>query len=70
VAALEPIKDKTTAYMDALKKAGIPAKFQTFAGAFHGFENSAPETAISKEANIFQLNAFEEYFDVWMKPDE
>jgi acetyl esterase/lipase len=58
VAALEPIKDETTAYIDALKNAGIPTKFQTFAGAFHEFENSAPETAISKEANIFQLNAF------------
>lgn len=64
---LEPMKDETIAYMESLKRAGIPTKFRLFKGAFHGFDDIAPETKIAKEAIAYELEAFEEYFDLYMK---
>lgn len=66
VGDLEPFKDETFAYIEALKAAGVPTKFKLFKGAFHGFENIAPATKIGKEGNQFQLDAFEEYFDKYV----
>ena len=63
VGDLEPFRDETLAYLEGLKRAGTEITFKLFNGAFHGFENVAPKTTISKAANAFQLDAFEAYFD-------
>ena len=66
VGDLEPFADETISYCEALEAAGVPVKFKLFEGAFHGFEKVAPKTSIGKEGNNFQLDAFEEYFDLYV----
>lgn len=63
VGDLEPFKDETINYMEALNAAGIPTKFRLYKGAYHGFENDMPKAQISKDANQFQLESFAEYYD-------
>ena len=63
VGDLEPFYDENVAYIEALKKALIPVKFRVFKGGYHGFEVGSPKANISKEANQFQLDAFEEFYD-------
>lgn len=67
VGDLEPFYDENVAYIDALKKAGIPVKFKIFKGGYHGFEVGSPDAKISKEANDFQLDAFEEFYDKYVQ---
>ncbi len=67
VGDLEPFYDETISYIDSLKKASIPVKFKIFKGGYHGFEVGSPKANISKEANEFQLNAFEEFYDKYVK---
>ncbi|MFY0675329.1 MAG: alpha/beta hydrolase [Bacteroidia bacterium] len=67
VGELEPFFDENVAYIEALKKASIPVKFKTFEGGYHGFEVGSPKAEISKEANEFQLTAFEEFYDKYVK---
>lgn len=67
VGDLEPFYDENVAYMEALKAAGIPVKFKVFKGGYHGFEVGSPNAAISKEANNFQLDAFEEYYNQYIQ---
>jgi acetyl esterase/lipase len=66
VGALDPFRDETTHYLEALKAAGVPTRFKVFPGAFHGFETVAAKTAIGKAGNAFQLEAFEEFFDAYV----
>lgn len=61
VGDMEPFRDETMAYVDNLKKAGIPVEFQLFKGCFHGFDSLAPDAAISKEAVGFLLTHYKEY---------
>lgn len=68
VGTLEPFRDETINYVEELKKAGVPTKFQLFEGAYHGFNNVQPEAAISKKADKFQFDAFAEYFDKYVVP--
>ena len=67
VGDLEPFLDENKAYIEALKKAGVPVKFKVFEGGYHGFEVGSPEAAIAKEANKFQLDAFEEFYDTYIQ---
>ena len=68
VGTLEPFRDETIQYVENLKKAGVPTKFQLFEGAYHGFNNLKPEAAISKKADKFQFDAFAEYYDKYVIP--
>lgn len=63
VGDLEPFFDENVAYIESLKNASVPVKFKIFKGGYHGFEVGSPETKIGKEANKFQLDAFEEFYD-------
>jgi len=67
VGDLEPFYDENIAYIEGLKKASIPVKFKVFKGGYHGFEVGSPEAQISKEANKFQLDAFEEFYDKYIQ---
>ncbi|MEO1451569.1 MAG: alpha/beta hydrolase [Bacteroidota bacterium] len=63
VGDLEPFYDENVAYIEALKAADIPVKFKIFEGGYHGFEVGSPDTTLGKEANNWQLDAFEEFYD-------
>ncbi len=67
VGDLEPFYDENVAYIEALKKADIPVKFKIYEGGYHGFEVGSPKAEISKRANKFQLDAFEEFYDKYVK---
>lgn len=67
VGDLEPFKDETINYVEALRNEHIPVKFKLFSGAFHAFESLAKSTTIGKAANEFQLESFAEFYDVYLK---
>lgn len=67
VGDLEPFHDENIAYIEALKKAGVPVKFKVFEGGYHGFEVGSPETKMGQAANGFQLDAFEEFYDQYIQ---
>ncbi len=67
VGDLEPFYDENVAYIEALKKASVPVKFKIFKGGYHGFEVGSPKAQISIEANNFQLDAFEEFYDKYVQ---
>ncbi len=66
VGDLEPFYDENVAYIEALKKASVPVKFKIYKGAYHGFEVGSPKAQIAMEANKFQLDAFEEFYDTYI----
>ena len=66
VGDMEPFKDETIAYIDALEQAGVPTRFKLYEGGFHGFEVLAPKAAISQDANAFQVGAFAEFYDKYL----
>ncbi|WP_321326977.1 alpha/beta hydrolase [uncultured Parasphingorhabdus sp.] len=63
VSELDPFKDETFAYVDRLRAAGVPVKFQYYPGAFHGSEVLAPKASVSKAMVAFFLTAFAEAMD-------
>ena len=67
VGDLEPFYDENVAYIEALKSAGIPVRFEVFKGGYHGFEVVAPKTPFGQKANQFQLDAFEEFYDRYIE---
>ena len=67
VGDLEPFRDETIAYAEALSAAGIPVAFELFKGCFHGFDLIAPDAGISKKANRFLLEAYGRYYDQCFK---
>ena len=67
VGDLEPFYDENVAYIEDLKKANIPVKFEIFKGGYHGFEVGSPKAEISKKANKFQLDAFAEFYDKYIQ---
>lgn len=66
VGDLEPFYDENVAYIEALKNASVPVKFEVYKGCYHGFEVGSPEAGISKKANKFQLDAFAEFYDMYI----
>ncbi len=69
VGDLEPFKDETIAYVEALKVAGVDVKFKLYEGAYHGFEVFVPEAQISKDAIKFTYDSYAEFYDKYVKKD-
>ena len=67
VGDLEPFYDENVAYIEALKKASVPVKFEVYKGGYHGFEVGSPKADISVKANEFQLDAFAEFYDKFIQ---
>ena len=63
VGTLEPFRDETINYVDALTAAGVPTKFKLFEGAYHAFNGFSPDTEIGKAGDKFQFDAFAEFYD-------
>lgn len=66
VSDLEPFHDENVTYIEALEKAGVPVQFKIFKGGYHGFEVGSPKSQLGIEANTFQLDAFEEFYDQYI----
>lgn len=63
VGSLEPFKDETIAYVEALKKYNIPVEFKLYEGCFHAFDQIGPPSKIKEEALRFTFNSFAKYYD-------
>jgi len=59
----DPFLDETQNYVQALRAAGVPVKSRVFKGGFHGYENFAPRTKISRETNAYMQEALAEAID-------
>lgn len=66
VGELEPFKDETIEYVEALKKANIPVKFALFPKAFHAFEQLVKHADVAKKANAFHLEAWGAFYDLYL----
>ena len=66
VGTIEPFKDETIAYIDALEAAGVATRFELFEGGFHGFEVMLPKADVSLAAIEFQGSAFAEFYDLYL----
>ncbi len=66
VGTVEPFKDETIAYMQAIEAAGVPTRFTLFEGGFHGFEILRPEAGVSKQAIEFERSTFAEFYDLYL----
>lgn len=58
VGALDPFRDETLAYVEALREAGVPVECEVFAGCFHGFDLLAADSEPGKAANAFLCDRF------------
>lgn len=68
VGDLEPFRDETVAYVEALRQAGVPVDFKLFTGCFHGFDMVNPNAGVSKAATAFILEAFAHAVDNHFAP--
>ncbi|MFZ9045448.1 MAG: alpha/beta hydrolase [Cyclobacteriaceae bacterium] len=66
VGELEPFKDETITYVESLKSAGVPVKFELFEKAYHAFETTDSKADVSKRANRFQYEAWEQFYDKYL----
>lgn len=66
VGGIEPFRDDTIEYVEALKQYNIPVKFKLFEGCYHGFEIAQPETQVSKNAMNFLYKTYAEYYDKYI----
>jgi len=58
VGDIEPFHDETAAYMENLKKSGVPVHFKVYSGCFHAFVRMCPDANISKDAISFLTESF------------
>ncbi len=58
IGSIDPFRDETVAYMEALKAAGIPAEYRVFDGCFYAFDVVGKGTDIASEASELLLHNF------------
>jgi len=58
VGDLDPFLDETTAYVEALRAAGVPVEFRHYPGCYHGFDAIRPGAKVSRQANEFLCDRF------------
>jgi len=56
--SIDPFRDETIAYVEALERANIPVKFKLFEGCYHAFETVALKTQVAKDAMNFMISTF------------
>lgn len=56
--SIEPFRDETVHYMEALRGAGIPAEYRIFDGCYHAFDIMCPRSAPAREATALLLDNF------------
>ena len=64
VGDLEPFKDETIAYVEALRSNGATVEFKIFKGCFHAFDGM--NASISEEASDFTYNTYARFYDEYI----
>jgi len=65
VGDLEPFRDETIQYVEALKKFNIPVKFKLYERCFHGFDTLV-KSGISNDALNFTFDSYAQYYDKYI----
>ncbi|MFW6293589.1 MAG: alpha/beta hydrolase [Spirochaetota bacterium] len=60
VGDLEPFRDETIAYVDRLRDAGVPVRFEVFERCFHAFDVVNPHAEVSERARAFWTEGLSE----------
>ena len=60
VGTLDPYRDETINYVQALAQAGVPVEFHLYPGCYHEFESIAPDAPISKQSKAAALQALKQ----------
>ena len=63
---LDPFRDETLDYLNNLKEANIPVKFELFDRAFHAFDILSSKSKPAQRAIQFHRKAFVEFFDQYV----
>jgi len=58
VGDLDPFRDETVAYTEALRAAGVPVELRRYPGCYHGFDMIRPGAKASRDANRFLRDRF------------
>jgi len=58
VGELDPFRDETVEYVEALRAAGVSVGFRRYPGCYHGFDMVRPGAKVSREANDFLCHEF------------
>lgn len=66
VGELEPFRDETIAYVDALKQADIPVAFTLYEGCFHGFDLLGGKSSLAKQATVYTYQMYADYYDTYV----
>lgn len=64
VGTIDLFVDEDIDYARRLVDAGVPAELHVVPGAFHGFDDAAPEASISKQFRSAKLNALRRAFGI------
>lgn len=59
VGDLEPFRDEVVQYVADLRSAGVPVEFALYSGCYHGFDQVCPHAAVSRQATLFLMTAFQ-----------
>jgi acetyl esterase/lipase len=59
VGGIEPFLDETGAFIENLKKSGVPVDFKVFDGCFHAFDQMCKDTDISRLATAFLMESYD-----------
>lgn len=65
VGGIDPFRDETIAYVDALRAEGIPVAFTVFDGCFHGFD-FFQNTDIARQATRFAFDSYAAFYDQYV----
>lgn len=66
VGTIEPFYDEVITYFDNLKKENIETRLMLADGCYHAFDMMAPYAKISKKANEFLLNSYNEFVQKYL----
>ena len=66
VGGIDPFRDETKAYVEALKQANIPTKFKIFDGCYHAVELLDKEKPIAKEMVNYMFDGYAEFYDKYI----
>jgi len=66
VGGIDPFRDETIKYVESLKAANIPVKFNLFEGCYHGFEQLNTKAQIAKDAMNFTYEGYTEFYDKYI----
>jgi len=63
VGEFDLFRDENLIFFDRLGKSGVPVEFKVFPGAFHGSENLAPDSELSKTIWANRFKAIERFIE-------